>query len=151
MELDPGTPGLRPGPKAGAKPLSHPGIPFKQSFKQGTYSSICHNPHHSILPTLKQCTHIIYPSLSWQSLLYSLTKKSTANLSSLDRFFLFEQFVMMKFISQAVGFFFLFLAFKLPIPFLILKREFFSVISLLFRCQLIPVSYTHLTLPTTGS
>ena len=24
---DPGTPGLRPGPKAGAKPLSHPGIP----------------------------------------------------------------------------------------------------------------------------
>ena len=27
--LDPGTPGLRPGPKAGAKPLSHPGIPDK--------------------------------------------------------------------------------------------------------------------------
>ena len=26
-ELDPGTPGLRPGPKAGAKPLNHPGIP----------------------------------------------------------------------------------------------------------------------------
>ena len=25
--LDPGTPGLHPGPKAGAKPLSHPGIP----------------------------------------------------------------------------------------------------------------------------
>ena len=25
--LDPGTPGLLPGPKAGAKPLSHPGIP----------------------------------------------------------------------------------------------------------------------------
>ena len=25
--LDPGTPGSRPGPKAGAKPLSHPGIP----------------------------------------------------------------------------------------------------------------------------
>ena len=25
--LDPGAPGLRPGPKAGAKPLSHPGIP----------------------------------------------------------------------------------------------------------------------------
>ena len=24
--LDPGTPGLRPGPKAGAKTLSHPGI-----------------------------------------------------------------------------------------------------------------------------
>ena len=25
--LDSGTPGLHPGPKAGAKPLSHPGIP----------------------------------------------------------------------------------------------------------------------------
>ena len=25
--IDPGTPGLRLGPKAGAKPLSHPGIP----------------------------------------------------------------------------------------------------------------------------
>ena len=25
--LDPGSPGLRPGPKAGAKPLRHPGIP----------------------------------------------------------------------------------------------------------------------------
>ena len=25
--LDPGTPGSRPGWKAGAKPLSHPGIP----------------------------------------------------------------------------------------------------------------------------
>ena len=25
--LDPGTPGLCPGPKSGAKPLSHPGIP----------------------------------------------------------------------------------------------------------------------------
>ena len=25
--IDPGTPGLCPGPKAGGKPLSHPGIP----------------------------------------------------------------------------------------------------------------------------
>ncbi|CAK7292001.1 hypothetical protein VULLAG_LOCUS2269 [Vulpes lagopus] len=25
--FDPGSPGLRPGPKAGAKPLCHPGIP----------------------------------------------------------------------------------------------------------------------------
>ena len=28
MGLDPGTPGSRPGPKAGAKPRSHPGIPL---------------------------------------------------------------------------------------------------------------------------
>ena len=27
--FDPGSPGLRPGPKAGAKPLCHPGIPPK--------------------------------------------------------------------------------------------------------------------------
>ena len=26
--LDPRTPGSRPGPKAGTKPLSHPGIPI---------------------------------------------------------------------------------------------------------------------------
>ena len=31
--LDPRTPGLRPGPKAGAKPLSHPGIPEILVFK----------------------------------------------------------------------------------------------------------------------
>ena len=30
--LDPGTPGSRPGPKAGAKPLSHPGIPLDYKF-----------------------------------------------------------------------------------------------------------------------
>ena len=27
--FDPGSPGSRPGPKAGAKPLRHPGIPLK--------------------------------------------------------------------------------------------------------------------------
>ena len=27
MGFDPGSPGSRPGPKAGAKPLCHPGIP----------------------------------------------------------------------------------------------------------------------------
>ena len=26
--IDPGSPGSRPGPKAGAKPLHHPGIPI---------------------------------------------------------------------------------------------------------------------------
>ena len=28
VELNPGSPGSRPGPKAGAKPLHHPGIPL---------------------------------------------------------------------------------------------------------------------------
>ena len=39
--LHPGTPGSRPGLKAGAKLLSHPGIPksfFKKGFKS---SSVC--------------------------------------------------------------------------------------------------------------
>ena len=30
--LDPGSPGSRPGPKAGAKPLRHPGIPSHPSL-----------------------------------------------------------------------------------------------------------------------
>ena len=32
MELDPRTPGSHPGPKAGAKQLSHPGIPLDASL-----------------------------------------------------------------------------------------------------------------------
>ena len=36
MGLDPGTPGSCPGPKAGAKPLSHPGIPRNTVLKQKT-------------------------------------------------------------------------------------------------------------------
>ena len=32
--LDPGTPGSRPRPKAGAKPLSHPGIPELYSLDE---------------------------------------------------------------------------------------------------------------------
>ena len=30
--FDPGSPGSRPGPKAGTKPLRHPGIPFKMNL-----------------------------------------------------------------------------------------------------------------------
>ena len=33
MGLNPGSPGSRPGPKAGAKPLSHPGIPYSVVFE----------------------------------------------------------------------------------------------------------------------
>ena len=32
--FDPGSPGSRPGPKAGAKPLRHSGIPVGESLKQ---------------------------------------------------------------------------------------------------------------------
>ena len=34
--FDPGSPGLCPGPKAGAKPLRHPGIPVLFYFKDQT-------------------------------------------------------------------------------------------------------------------
>ena len=33
--FDPGSPGSRPGPKAGAKPLCHPGIPSYSIFNVG--------------------------------------------------------------------------------------------------------------------
>ena len=35
--FDPGSPGSRPGPKAGAKPLRHPGIPKLNFFKDFIY------------------------------------------------------------------------------------------------------------------
>ena len=45
MGFDPGSPGSRPGPKAGAKPVHHPGIPVLIFFKFG----IDINAIHSIL------------------------------------------------------------------------------------------------------
>ena len=39
--LDPGTPGSHPGPKAGAKPLSHPGIPTEIILKISYSKIIC--------------------------------------------------------------------------------------------------------------
>ena len=38
--LDPGTPGSRPGPKAGAKPLNHPGVPGWGSKEDKLYAGI---------------------------------------------------------------------------------------------------------------
>ena len=40
--FDPGSPGSRPGPKAGAKPLRHPGIPVYFFIKDFIYSSETH-------------------------------------------------------------------------------------------------------------
>ena len=39
MGLDPGTPGSRPGLKADAQPLSHPGVPLS-SFNAGLQTNI---------------------------------------------------------------------------------------------------------------
>ena len=44
MGLDPGTPGSCPGPKAGAKPLRHPGIPDSFIFNKIFYLFI-HERH----------------------------------------------------------------------------------------------------------
>ena len=38
--FDPGSPGSRPGPKAGAKPLHHPGIPFVGISDSMLWSSV---------------------------------------------------------------------------------------------------------------
>ena len=38
--LDPRSPGSGPGPKAGAKPLSHPGIPQELSLNSGPTSNL---------------------------------------------------------------------------------------------------------------
>ena len=42
--FDPGSPGSRPGPKAGAKPLRHPGIPFSRILMESclTFRSFIH-------------------------------------------------------------------------------------------------------------
>ena len=38
MRFDPGSPGLRPEPKAGAKPLRHTGIPISESSQCCSWS-----------------------------------------------------------------------------------------------------------------
>ena len=45
--FDPGSPGSRPGPKAGAKPLRHPGIPTLRVFS--IFIRLC-NHHHYFIP-----------------------------------------------------------------------------------------------------
>ena len=49
--LNPGTPGSCPGPKAGGKPLSHPGVPLPTIFKakdlvSATYNIMIFNSNH---------------------------------------------------------------------------------------------------------
>ena len=49
--FDPGSPGSRPRPKAGTKPLRHPGIPYP-----GVLKYIFH-PHHGKCKTIVIKTH----------------------------------------------------------------------------------------------
>ena len=39
--FDPGSPGSHPGPKAGAKPLRHPGIPINCYIKKEHWDKLC--------------------------------------------------------------------------------------------------------------
>ena len=60
--LDPGSPGSRPGPKAGTKPLRHPGIPDSLNFKK-IYGVV----HHHHIPILElyhhpKCFPPVFPS-----------------------------------------------------------------------------------------
>ena len=76
MGLDPGTPGSCPGPKAGAKPLSHPGISncwlYFLSFSQApltTSPSKCLScplcPHHPQVPVPQglPCLPVMYSTV----------------------------------------------------------------------------------------
>ena len=57
MGFDPGSPGSRPGPKAGAKPLRHPGIPCL-FFTLGTDIFYCPLKHTALddVPSLFRFT-----------------------------------------------------------------------------------------------
>ena len=71
--LHPGTPGSRPGPNAGAKPLSHPGIPYGQFQSTNVTSNICQNPWKltiSYLKFVQACSSIHHPCPRIRSSLY---------------------------------------------------------------------------------
>ena len=56
MGLDPGSPGLRPGPKAGAKPLCHPGIPLAIELRHSNTFKFKNFKHtQKIIPHLSIC------------------------------------------------------------------------------------------------
>ena len=65
MGFDPRSPGLRPGPKAGAKPLRHPGIPVFLYVNQNINQHLS-EPHFFI-----GCNHAFYGH------------KSSANISEI--------------------------------------------------------------------
>ena len=52
--LDPGSPGSRPGPKAGAKPLRHPGIPIACVLR-GVFFNMGISSHSNTICWKKLC------------------------------------------------------------------------------------------------
>ena len=81
MGLDPGTSELRPGPKAGAKPLSHPGIPYKTVFQ--TDCSLAFLPGDAI--RLDRFTILFFCKLKKKGHMNSLSYSiGPLNISTLD-------------------------------------------------------------------
>ena len=54
--LDPGSPGSRPEPKAGAKPLSHPGCPWNTHFLHKSFSFLTIIIYVFFLDLIKFCS-----------------------------------------------------------------------------------------------
>ena len=68
MELDPGTPGSRPGPKADVQPLSHTGVPIKNIieciyiWKKSKNQLHSHNPERNICLYNTPTSTLLFPS-----------------------------------------------------------------------------------------
>ena len=90
--FDPGSPGSRPGPKAGAKPLRHPGIPIlhifiSQYIKNQQFTLIFPIPvQSSITNTLIFSISIfVSPLSSTKNIFANVTTSSECNPSSVTR------------------------------------------------------------------
>ena len=75
--FDPGSPGSRPGPKAGAKPLSHPGIPAVRNLKG--------DPGQSLLLGKEIETRVFPPGWVTQGLLTPNSKFSLLLVSFVNK------------------------------------------------------------------
>ena len=77
--FDPGSPGSRPGPKAHAKPLRHPGIPLVSTFKD--FFSVQ-------IP--EQKTKSAYLTASWTSFLEYFENTLSSSTSNFPLFHIFQ-------------------------------------------------------------
>ena len=67
--FDPGSPGSRPGPKAGAKTLRHPGIPRSRPFRsEGYLQALCGGTGHKLNSQKCVCMggRCLQPTSTWE-------------------------------------------------------------------------------------
>ena len=64
--FNPGSPGSRPGPKAGAKPLRHPGIPINKILKKKKKERERERTNSNIYT--EKCHILVYSSVSFHKL-----------------------------------------------------------------------------------